>query len=147
MVEKVSALCEKYKQVAEEIIKPEVIADNKKYTQLIKEYNNLQPIYDAYVDYKKTESDLEQAKEMLKGETDSDMISLFEDEIKSCQEKLEDLEENFKVLLLPKDEDDDKNVIMEIRSGAGGEEASLFSAVLFRMYSMFCEKNGYTYRY
>ena len=141
MIDKISALCDKYKAVAEEVVKPEVISDNKKYTQLIKEYNNLQPIYDAYVLYQKTSDDLSNAKEMLKIEKDAEMIALFEEEIKECENKLKTLEEDFKVMLLPKDENDDKNVIMEIRSGAGGEEASLFSAVLFRMYSMYAESN------
>ena len=141
MLDKISVLCDRYKTVSEEVIKPEVISDNKKYTQLIKEYNNLQPIYDAYLEYQKVSENLSNAKEMLKTEKDSEMVDLFEEEIKECENRLKTLEEDFKVMLLPKDENDDKNVIMEIRSGAGGEEASLFSAVLFRMYSMYAESN------
>ena len=141
MLDKISVLCDRYKAVSEEVIKPEIISDNKKYTQLIKEYNNLQPIYEAYIEYQKVSDDLANAKEMLKTEKDSEMVDLFEEEIKECENRLKTLEEDFKVMLLPKDENDDKNVIMEIRSGAGGEEASLFSAVLFRMYSMYAESN------
>ena len=139
MIEKITALYQKYEEVAKEVVKPEVVADNKRYTQLIKEYNNLQPIYDSYNEYKKIEQENADIKEMQKQEKDSDMLAMFDEELKSNEERLKELDEHFKVLLLPKDENDEKNVIMEIRSGAGGEEASLFSAVLFRMYSMYAE--------
>ena len=101
----------------------------------------MQPIYDAYLEYQKVSDNLTNAKEMLKTEKDSEMVDLFEEEIKECENRLKTLEEDFKVMLLPKDENDDKNVICEIRAGAGGEEAALFAGVLFRMYSMYAESN------
>ena len=140
MIEKLKAIKDKYLELSGEIIKPEVIADNKLYTKLIKEYNNLEPICTAYDEYSKLKSDLEEAKELKTIETDSEMLELLDSEIESCEAQLANLEDEIKIMLLPKDENDDKNVIMEIRAGAGGEESALFSAVLFRMYSMYAEK-------
>jgi len=141
MIEKLKAIKEKYLQLAEEIVKPEVISDNKLYTKLIKEYNNLEPISIAYDKYVKLNNDLNEAKQLKDGESDSEMLELLNAEIEDCGEKLEKLEQEIKVMLLPKDENDDKNVIMEIRAGAGGEESALFSAELYRMYCMYAEKN------
>jgi len=141
MLEKLEAIKNKYLQLAEEVVKPEVISDNKLYTKLIKEYNSLEPISLAYDKYKKLTNDLKSAKELKETETDSEMQELLDAEINDCQEQLTKLEEEIKIMLLPKDENDDKNVIMEIRAGAGGEESALFSAVLYRMYSMYAEKN------
>jgi len=140
MIEKLKAIKEKYLDLSNEIVKPEVIADNKLYTKLIKDYNNLEPICNAYDEYVKLTKDLEDAKELKTIETDAEMLELLDSEIESCGERLENLENEIKIMLLPKDENDDKNVIMEIRAGAGGEESALFSAVLFRMYSMYAEK-------
>ena len=141
MLEKLEAIKNKYLQLAEEVVKPEVISDNKLYTKLIKEYNSLEPISLAYDKYKKLTNDLKSAKELKETEADSEMQELLDAEINDCQEQLTKLEEEIKIMLLPKDENDDKNVIMEIRAGAGGEESALFSAVLYRMYSMYAEKN------
>lgn len=141
MLEKLEAIKNKYLQLAEEVVKPEVISDNKLYTKLIKEYNSLEPISLAYDKYKKLTNDLKSAKELKETEADSEMQELLDAEINDCQEQLTKLEEEIKIMLLPKDENDDKNVIMEIRAGAGGEESALFSAVLYRMYCMYAEKN------
>ena len=141
MLEKLEEIKNKYLQLDEEVVKPEVISDNKLYTKLIKEYNSLEPISLAYDKYKKLTNDLKSAKELKETEADSEMQELLDAEINDCQEQLTKLEEEIKIMLLPKDENDDKNVIMEIRAGAGGEESALFSAVLYRMYSMYAEKN------
>ena len=143
MIEKLKAIKDKYLELSGEIIKPEVIADNKLYTKLIKEYNNLEPICTAYDEYSKLKSDLEEAKELKTIETDSEMLELLDSEIESCEAQLSNLEDEIKIMLLPKDENDDKNVIMEIRAGAGGEESALFAGVLFRMYSMYAERKHF----
>lgn len=139
MLEKLQKIKEKYDTIAKEIILPEIISDNKRYTKLIKEYNALEPICEKYEEYKTILSNLTQAEEMLKTETDAEMLELTNLEVAECKEKLNKIDEEIKILLLPKDEDDSKNVIMEIRGGAGGEEASLFASELFRMYSMYAE--------
>ncbi len=141
MLEKLEAIKNKYLQLAEEVVKPEVVSDNKLYTKLIKEYNSLEPISLAYDKYKKLTNDLESAKKLKETETDQEMLELLNSEISDCEEQLSKLEDKIKIMLLPKDENDDKNVIMEIRAGAGGEESALFSAVLYRMYSMYAERN------
>jgi len=141
--EKLENIKQNYLRISEEIIKPEVITDNKKYKQLTKEYSNLQPIVEAYDEYLKIIKDLEDAVELTKVETDPEMLELANAEIQEGKQKKIDAEAKLKVLLLPKDENDDKNVIMEIRGAAGGEEASLFGGVLFRMYSMYAAKKGW----
>lgn len=140
MITKLTVIKEKFDSLASDIVKPNVISDNKLYTKLIKEYNALQPIsdvYDQYIRIQKTKND---AKELLKTETDNEMVALLEEEILECESKLNALDEEIKIMLLPKDENDEKNVIMEIRAGAGGEEASLFCTVLYRMYTMYAER-------
>ena len=139
MLNKIRFLKEKFLEVEKEMLKPEVIADNKKYTALCKEYNELEPISIAYDDYNAVLHTIDADNELLETETDNEMRSMLNDEIESCKKKLEELNEYIKILLLPKDDNDDRNVIIEIRSGAGGEEASLFGGVLLRMYSMYAE--------
>ena len=139
MLNKIRFLKEKFLEVEKEMLKPEVIADNKKYTALCKEYNELEPISIAYDDYNAVLHTIDADNELLETETDNEMRSMLNDEIESCKKKLEELNEHIKILLLPKDDNDDRNVIIEIRSGAGGEEASLFGGVLLRMYSMYAE--------
>jgi len=139
MIEKIKSLKEKFDFLAEEIIKPEVISNNKLYTKLIKEYNTLQPISIAFNNYQQTNKNLQDALLLLPLESDNEMKELLSLEIEECKQKIEQLNEQIKIMLLPKDENDEKNVIIEIRAGAGGEEASLFCSVLHRMYSMFAE--------
>ena len=143
IIEKLQAFKDKYLQLSAELMNPALLSDMKNYTKVSKEFNSLQPISDAYDKYVETTKNLQNAKEMIDLETDSEMKALFDQEIKECTETLENLEEEIKILLLPKDANDDKNVIMEIRGGAGGEESCLFATELFRMYSMFAEKNGF----
>ena len=141
--EKLDIIKQNYLRISEDIIKPEVISDNKKYKELSKEYSNLQPIVEAYDEYLLIDKQLKEALELSKSETDKEMLELVELEIADKKEKLEKAEANLKILLLPKDENDEKNVIMEIRGGAGGEESCLFAGVLFRMYSMYATRNGW----
>lgn len=139
MLNKIRFLKEKYLELEKEMIKPEVIADNKKYAKICKEFSDLEPISQAYDDYYAVLKTIESDKELLQVETDPDLKAMLEEEIANCEEKKSQLDEHIKILLLPKDENDDKNVIIEIRAGAGGEEACLFGGVLLRMYSMYAE--------
>ena len=139
MLNKIRFLKEKFLEVEKEMMKPEIIADNKKYAELCKEYNELEPISLAYDEYAQVLSTIESDSELLETETDNEMRNLLNIELEECKAKREELDEKIKLLLLPKDENDDRNVILEIRSGAGGEEASLFGGVLLRMYTMYAE--------
>ena len=139
MLNKIRFLKEKFLEVEKEMMKPENIADNKKYTELCKDYNELEPISQAYDDYSKVLKTLTDDEQTLETETDNEMRALLNSEIDECKKEIERLDEHIKILLLPKDDNDELNVILEIRSGAGGEEASLFGGVLLRMYSMYAE--------
>ena len=141
MLDKLKAYKIRYDELQQELVKPEVISDNKKYKKLSQEYTNIQPIVELYEVYNKTVNDIALAEELVKTESDAEMVRLLHEEIYENKAKLEKLNEEAKILLLPVDENDDKNVIMEIRAGAGGEEASLFGMVLFRMYTRFAERN------
>lgn len=143
LIEKLQNIKNNFLKISEDIINPDVIADNKRYKEVSKEYSNLQPIVEAFDEYLNIQKQIKDAEELLKIETDAELKELAEAEIYENKERLEKAEENLKILLLPKDENDDKNVIIEIRGGAGGEEASLFAGVLFRMYSMYAAKQGW----
>lgn len=139
MLNKIRFLKEKFLEIEKEMLNPSVIADNKKYTELCKEYSELEPISQAYDDYAAVLATIDTDNHLLETETDNEMRSLLNAELEDCKKKIEALEEHIKILLLPKDDNDELNVILEIRSGAGGEEASLFGGVLLRMYSMYAE--------
>ena len=143
LIDKLQNIKNNFLKISEEIINPDVIADNKRYKEVSKEYSNLQPIVEAFDEYLNIEKQIKDAEELLKTETDAELKELAEAEIYENKDRLVKAEENLKILLLPKDENDDKNVIIEIRGGAGGEEASLFAGVLFRMYSMYAMKQGW----
>lgn len=142
LVDKLQSVKDRYLAVSEQIIKPEVINDQKKYKELTKEYSNLQPIVEKFDEYQAVEKNIKECLELRETES-GEMLDLIEQDLEDSKAKLETLEEEIKIMLLPKDENDEKNVIMEIRAGAGGEEASLFGGVLFRMYSMYAAKNGW----
>ena len=139
MLNKIRFLKEKVLEIEKEMLLPNIIADNKKYTELCKEYNELEPISQAYDDYSKILNTMQEDEKSLETETDNELRSLLNSEIEDCKKEIEKLDEHIKILLLPKDDNDELNVILEIRSGAGGEEASLFGGVLLRMYSMYAE--------
>ena len=130
----------KFEQLTKEISDPEVIADTKTWTKLCKEHSSLQPIVEKYDEYKRTLSDIEGAKEIIAAGDDAELVELAKLEMEENKQKLGEIEDQLKVLLLPKDPDDDKNVIIEIRGGAGGEEAALFAMEIMRMYKMYAEK-------
>ncbi len=129
----------KFEAISEDLTKIEVISDTERFTKLMKEHKLLSPIIEKYREYRKCQEDIESAKLLLEEETDRELCELCENEIKENKEKLEKLTDELKILLLPKDEDDDKNVIVEIRAGTGGDEAALFAGSLYRMYSMYAE--------
>ena len=141
MIDRLEATLDRYNYLTEELSKPDVINDIKKMTTLSKEQSSLVEIVDKYKEYKKILSDIADAKEML---NDKEMADFAKDEISSLEGQKESLEKELEVLLLPKDPNDDKNIIVEIRGAAGGDEANLFAGDLFDMYSHFAEDKGWT---
>lgn len=140
MLEKLKLTEEKYNDIAEKLMNPDIINDTKAYASYMKEYKNLTPIVEKYREYCKILSDKTDAEEILADKSiDEEMRELAEAEIEEAKPKLEEITEELKVMLLPKDPNDDKNVIIEIRGGAGGEEAALFANSLYRMYTMYAE--------
>ena len=140
MIDKLEAIEKKYEEVNQLIVDPAMMADMKQYAALNKTYKELSKIVDVYREYKKNLADIESAKALLHTEKDVAFRELAKEELDSLELKKSELEEQFKVLLLPKDPNDSKNVILEIRAGTGGDEAGLFAGDLFRMYSRFAEK-------
>ena len=143
ILNKLSGIKEKFDSIEKQLSDQEVIKDQKKFIQLNREYHNLQPIVRAYEEYKNILNQLQSAKEILREESDEEMKQMAKEEIEELTRKKAEMEEQIRVLLLPKDPEDSKNAIVEIRAGTGGEEAALFAADLFRMYSKFCEKKGW----
>ena len=143
MIEKLQAAEEHYESILADLSKPEIVSDQDKYRDLMKEQKKLTPIIEKYREYNATSEAISEAEEMLSEKLDEDFRELVEAEYKENKEKLPLLEEELKVLLLPRDENDDKNVIVEIRGGAGGDEAALFAAVLYRMYTMYSDSVGF----
>jgi len=143
MINKLKKINDRFLEISDLIVKPEIISDNKTYTKLVKEYSNLQPIHEKYTKYVEVNTDYNDSIELLKEEKDPDMRSMINENIEECKQKLYSLDDEIKILLLPKDDNDEKNIIMEIRGGAGGDEASLFGAVLMRMYFRYAERHNW----
>ena len=144
MFEKLAVMEQRYEEISERLSDPDIVSDNKLYTQLMKEYKNMTPIIEKYREYKKEKASFEEAKELLDGGgLDKDFREMAQTEYEDTREAMERITDELKVLLLPKDPNDDKNVIIEIRGGAGGEEASLFANSLYRMYTMYAESRGW----
>ena len=137
MFENLEDIEKKYEELTKAISDPEVIANQEEWRKMMKEQASIEPIVEKYREYKKVKQAYDESKELLK---DPEMKELAEEEMLTSKEKLPILEDELKILLIPKDPDDDKNVICEIRAGAGGDEAALFAGTLFRMYSMYCDK-------
>ena len=140
MFDKLDFITEKYDELAQKVSDPDIIANQKVWQKHIKEMGEMEPIVKKYTEYKKAKESLEDAKEML-SDGDEEMRELAKMEISDLEEQIETAEEELKILLLPKDPNDDKNVILEIRAGTGGEEAALFGADLLRMYTRYAERN------
>ena len=137
MFQKLDDVEKRYDELTKQISDPEVISQNSLWQKLMKEHSDMTPIVEKYREYKQVKLNYEEAKEMI---NDKELKELAETEMLEAKEKMPKLEEELKMLLIPKDPDDDKNVICEIRGGAGGEEAALFAGTLFRMYSMYAER-------
>lgn len=144
MFEKLAVMEEKYEEISRKLMNPDIISDNKLYSQLMKEYKNMTPVIEKYREYNKAHEAFEEAKELLEGGgLEKDFREMVQSEFEEAKEDIERTTQELKVLLLPKDPNDEKNVIIEIRGGAGGEEASLFANSLYRMYSMYAEARGW----
>ena len=142
MFDKLSAIEERYDELSQKVSDPAVIADSANFAKLCKEQSDILPIVEKYREYKLAKQTIEDGEEILADpDMDKEMKELAEEEIKESKEKIEELSKELKVLLLPKDPNDDKNVIVEIRGGAGGDEAALFAGDLFRMFTMYAESN------
>lgn len=128
-----------FEKIEKELVSPEVLADLDRYTKLMKERKNLAPTIEKYREYKKTVDSVNEAKNILDNESDVELREIAQEEFQTGKDHLVELEEELKFLLLPKDPNDDKNVIVEIRAGAGGDEAALFAGVLYRMYTMYAD--------
>lgn len=137
MFEKLESVEKRYEELTTKISDPAVIADNNEWRKLVKEHSSIEEVVFKYREYKQTIKNMEEAEEMMQ---DKELKELAEEEYYSAKEKLQKIEEELKLLLIPKDPNDDKSVICEIRGGAGGEEAALFAGTLFRMYSMYAER-------
>lgn len=143
MLDKLQAIADRYEKLSELLCDPEVVNDSKRLREYSKEQSDLQEAYDLYMEYKKVQEELTAAKQMLQEKLDDEMRELAKMEAAELTERANELEEKIKVVLLPKDPNDDKNVIVEIRGAAGGDEAALFAADLFRMYSRYAEMQGW----
>ncbi len=143
MFDKLDALEEKFEVISEKINDPEIIADQENWRKLMKEHSDLTPIIEKYREYKKLKQTIADDKQMLDTGEDKELEELIKSELAESEEKLDSVSQELKILLLPKDLNDDKNVIMEIRGGTGGDEAALFAADLLRMYSMYAETHNW----
>ncbi|MBQ9190579.1 MAG: peptide chain release factor 1 [Bacteroidaceae bacterium] len=143
LLDRLEGLVSRYEEVGTLITDPDVIADQRRYVKLTKEYKDLGAIVRKRAEYVQALNTIDEAKEMLASEDDAEMREMAREELATAQDRLPKLEEEIKLLLIPADPEDDKNVIMEIRGGTGGDEAALFAGDLFRMYSKYCETKGW----
>lgn len=140
MLDRLQEIESKYENLGESINDPDVIANQDEWRKLMKEYSDMTPIIEKYREYKKLSEEIEDALEMLKDKLDDDFREMVKEELSENKEKIEVVKNELTILLIPKDPNDDKNVIVEIRGGAGGDEAALFAGDLFRMYSRYAER-------
>ncbi len=143
MIEKLKETEKKYERLEKEIESYETVSDPERYAKIMKEYKALSPVVEKYREYVRVKSEAESANELMNGEDDPEMRALAEEEYFSLRDRLPAIEEELKILLLPKDPNDEKNVIVEIRAGAGGEEAALFAGDLYRMYTMYADSKKF----
>jgi len=143
ILDKLDGVVSRFEEVSTLITDPNVIGDQKRYVRLTKEYKDLENLVKARKEYIDTLSNLEEAKQMVTMEDDPDIKEMAREEVTNCEKRLPELEEEIKLLLIPADPEDGKNVVMEIRGGTGGDEAALFAGDLFRMYSKYCEIKGW----
>ncbi|MCA1757569.1 MAG: peptide chain release factor 1 [Bacteroidales bacterium] len=143
ILERLRGVKERFEEVGRLITEPGIISDMKRYVRLNKEYKDLVPIVEAYNEYHNLISNIEGAKKILNTEKDEEMREMAKAELDELSDRLPGMEEEIKILLLPVDPEDDKNAVMEIRAGTGGDEASIFAGDLYRMYTKYCEEKGW----
>ena len=143
MLEKLKILKDRFDELSDLLTKPDVISDQSRYIKISKEYKDLKTVVDKKNEYEEVLSNISEAKEIIKNENDKEMIELANLELNEAQAKVVKIEDDLKKLLIPKDPDDSKNIVMELRAGTGGDEASIFAGDLFRMYSKYAEKQGW----
>jgi peptide chain release factor 1 len=143
MLDKLNAIKQRFDEVNDLIIQPDVIADQSRYIKLNREYKRLKEIVDARENYITLTSNIEEAKEILANEKDAEMKEMAKAELEEAQPKLEELEADIRTMLIPKDPEDEKDAVLEIRGGTGGDEAGIFAGDLFRMYSRYIESKGW----
>ena len=141
MFDRLDDLLIRYEELLEELNSPDVAMDQNRFRKLMKEQADLTPLVDAYKEYKKANQDVEDSLALLEEESDEEMRDMAKEELDDAKKRIEEMEQQLKILLLPKDPNDDKNVMVEIRAGAGGDEAALFASELYRMYVHFAESN------
>ena len=139
MFEKLKALSEKYSEINERLMQPETVNDPSLYRDLMKEYSSLTPLIEKYREYEAAEESLKEAEELRREETDREFLKVIDEQYETAKADISRLSEELKIMLLPKDPNDNRSVIMEIRAGAGGEEAALFAHSLMRMYTMYAD--------
>ncbi|TCO07695.1 peptide chain release factor 1 [Natronoflexus pectinivorans] len=143
LLEKLEAIRLRFEEIGQQITDPEVISDTKRYIKLNKEYKELEELVSVSKEYKNLIENMASTKQMLKEESDEEMREMAKEELEEMEDKLPEMEEQIKVLLLPSDPQDAKNAVVEIRGGTGGDEAAIFAGDLFRMYTKFCERKGW----
>jgi peptide chain release factor 1 len=143
LLERLESILEKEEELQRKLSDQDVLSDQKAYRDYSIQYAEVREIASLYKEYKKAKSDLLGSKELISSEEDDDLMELIREDMENLTSRMEELEEKLRLLLLPKDPSDEKNIILEIRAGTGGEEASLFGADLFRAYSMFAERRGF----
>lgn len=143
MLDKLEFVKEKFEEIGKQLTDPANIVDNKKFMRLNKEYKDLEPIVEAYNQYKRCIENIEGAKDLLRTEKDPDLIDLAKEELAVNEPLKEKLEEEIRIMMIPKDPEDSKNAVVELRAGTGGDEASIFTGDLFRMYTRYCERKGW----
>lgn len=143
MLEKLEVIYNNYRNLEEQLSDPTVLADMERFTKINKDYKNIEPVANAYLAYRDLLGNIETSKRMLQEETDEEMRELAKEELNELLPQLNQMEEEIKILLVPKDEEDTRDVYLEVRSGTGGDEASLFAGDLLRMYSRYCDRMGW----
>ena len=139
MFDKLEALVDKYNEINERLMQPETVNNPTLYRDMMKEYSSLTPLVDKYKEYVSAKAALAEAEELMQGENDKEFREMIEEQYQQAKSDIATFSEELKIMLLPKDPNDSRNVIIEIRGGAGGEEAALFANSLFRMYTMYGE--------
>ena len=139
IIDKLEDIKTKWETLGEQLNDPEIIGDMKRFVKINKDYKELEPIVVAFKEYKNLLSNIEEAREILKNEKDDDMREMAQEELEASEQRRDVIEEEIRLMLIPKDPTDDKNAVMEIRAGSGGDEASIFAGDLYRMYIRYCE--------